>query len=228
MSTGENRPDPGDPRSGTREQHPAPPPPRSHTEGRPTADPGSAPKQREPGRHEVPLGRQGEAAPVPPPTGAAAVERRTTPGDVNVVWRRIAQYIIDSVISGIGAALAFAVAVPLAAAPGPEGSLAQPWLATIAYTAFTVLAVAIFLAYWVLVPVMSVKGQTLGMMLMGIRVVRGDGTRVSAARHLVRVLLFIVDGILSGLVGLLVILGTERNQRVGDLVADTLVVRTRD
>ncbi|WP_304453074.1 RDD family protein [Nocardiopsis sp. YSL2] len=228
MSTGEHRPDPGDPRPGIREQHPAPPPPRSHAEGRPAADPGPPrPERQGPGRYEASAGGQGEAAPVPPPTGAAA-GRRAVPGDVDVVWRRIAQYLIDSVISGIGIALAYAVFIPLAPTPGgAEGSLAQPWLATLAYTVFTVLAVAIFLAYWVLVPIMSAKGQTLGMMLMGIRIVRGDGGRVSAARHLVRVLLFIVDGILSGLVGLLVILGSDRNQRVGDMVADTLVVRDR-
>lgn len=228
MSTGEHRPDPGDPRSGTREQHPAPPPPRSHTEGRPTADPGVPRQERHaPARHEARTGREGEAAPVPPPTGATAADRRAAPGDIDVVWRRIAQYLIDSVVSGIGIALAYMVFVPLAATPGADGTLAQPWLSALAYTVFTVLAVAIFFVYWVLVPIMSVKGQTLGMMLTGIRIVRADGSPVSGARHLVRVLLFIVDGILSGLVGLLVILGSDRNQRVGDMVADTLVVRDR-
>lgn len=227
MSTGEHRPDPGDPRSGTREQHPAPPPPRSHAEGWPSTDQGGPQQERGgPGGYESPTAWEGEAAPVPPPTGATVAGRGAEPGDINVVWRRVAQYLVDSVISGIGVALAYAVFVPLAATTGPDGSVA-PWVAGLAFTVFTVLAVGIFLAYWVLVPAMSAKGQTVGMMLMGIRIVRGDGSRVSGVRHFVRVLLFIVDGILSGLVGLVVILVSDRNQRVGDMVADTLVVRDR-
>ncbi|WP_197285837.1 RDD family protein [Nocardiopsis sp. NRRL B-16309] len=167
--------------------------------------------------------------PVAPPSAAAAY--RSEPGDVNVVWRRAAQYIIDTVVTGIAVAivisLAFAVFVPLGIAPGQDGALA-PWAAVLANTVFAVLAIALFLAYWALVPAMSVKGQTPGMMLMGIRIIRGDGSPVSGARHLVRVLMFIVDGLLYGLVGLVVILASDRNQRVGDMVADTLVVRTRD
>ncbi|RKS07173.1 putative RDD family membrane protein YckC [Nocardiopsis sp. Huas11] len=242
MSTGENRPDPGEQRSGTREQHPAPPPPRSHSEVRPPTEADTPrPERHGRGRHEAPTwqeseaptgrehgtptGWEGAAAPVPPPAPSAATGRSAEPGDTNVVWRRIAQYLFDSVVSGIGAALAYAVFIPLAATP--DGSLDQPWLAALAYTVFTVLTVAIFLAYWVLVPIMSAKGQTLGMMLMGIRIVREDGSRVSGIRHFVRVLLFIVDGILAGLVGLVVVLASTRRQRVGDMVAETLVVRAR-
>jgi uncharacterized RDD family membrane protein YckC len=41
----------------------------------------------------------------------------------------------------------------------------------------------------------------------------------------IRWVLLIVDSLVSGLVGLLAMFATERHQRVGDLVARTIVVR---
>jgi len=72
------------------------------------------------------------------------------------------------------------------------------------------------------------SGRSLGKRALGLRVVRLDGTGVgflaSLVRNLVRVLyeipvFYLVDG------GL--ILGTSRNQRLGDLLAGTIVVRDR-
>ena len=68
------------------------------------------------------------------------------------------------------------------------------------------------------------SGRTPGKRLLGIRVVRTGGEPVGFLAAAVRNLLRLVDvGLLP--VGVLCILFTARNQRVGDLAAGTLVVR---
>jgi uncharacterized RDD family membrane protein YckC len=68
-------------------------------------------------------------------------------------------------------------------------------------------------------------GQTLGKMALGIKVVREDGGRAGIREALLRTLLRIVDGIGTYLVALIVALISDKNQRLGDMVAKTLVVR---
>jgi uncharacterized RDD family membrane protein YckC len=69
-------------------------------------------------------------------------------------------------------------------------------------------------------------GQTLGKHLLGIEVRRTDGTRADATRIAVRTLMRLVDWIptLYGL-GLAVMASTRRRQRLGDVLAGTVVVR---
>lgn len=72
------------------------------------------------------------------------------------------------------------------------------------------------------------SGRTPGKALNRIRVVRESGAPVTFATSAVRNVLRVVD-ILPGtyLVGMISILVTRRNQRLGDLAAGTLVVRER-
>ena len=71
-------------------------------------------------------------------------------------------------------------------------------------------------------------GQTPGKRLLGLRVVRNGGGGVhlgpSAARNLVRIVDFLPFGYFVGMVS---IVANQRNQRLGDLVAGTIVVRER-
>ncbi len=66
-------------------------------------------------------------------------------------------------------------------------------------------------------------GQTVGKRVMGIRVVRADGSDAGFGPASLRNLLRLVD--FFG-IGALMIAGTERKQRLGDKVAGTVVVRT--
>jgi uncharacterized RDD family membrane protein YckC len=70
------------------------------------------------------------------------------------------------------------------------------------------------------------SGRTPGKALLGIAVVADDGSPVRLQQALIRNVVRFVD-ILPGtyLVGLIAVLATPRNQRVGDLAAGTLVVR---
>lgn len=71
------------------------------------------------------------------------------------------------------------------------------------------------------------SGQTLGKRLFGVIVVSRDGSPITFRQSITRNLLRVVDGLLSYAVGLVVMLVTQDRQRIGDLVADTIVVRTR-
>lgn len=68
-------------------------------------------------------------------------------------------------------------------------------------------------------------GRTLGKRVLGTRVVCDDGRPIGLRQALVRNLIRPLDGVgLQCLLGLLFILSTERSQRLGDLMARTLVV----
>lgn len=72
-----------------------------------------------------------------------------------------------------------------------------------------------------------VAGQTLGKLIVGVRVVSDKGPDLGAGQVLVRTLLRVVDGFAFYLVGFVVALASAKNQRVGDMVASTRVVRSR-
>ena len=73
---------------------------------------------------------------------------------------------------------------------------------------------------------MAWKGQTLGKRLLGLRVVSGDGYPASTFQLVMRELLLLVDMLpLPIYVGVLLIQLGARRQRLGDLAANTLVLR---
>ncbi|WP_410595582.1 RDD family protein [Amycolatopsis sp. lyj-23] len=67
-------------------------------------------------------------------------------------------------------------------------------------------------------------GVTPGMLVMGLRVETLRGGRPKARAYVFRWLLMTVDGLLLGLVAVVSIVVSRRRQRIGDLVARTLVV----
>jgi uncharacterized RDD family membrane protein YckC len=85
----------------------------------------------------------------------------------------------------------------------------------------------VFAAYDVSFEVFA-SGRTPGKRLNGLRVVRVDGSPVTFFTSAIRNVLRLVD-ILPGmyLVGIVTIVVTRRNQRLGDVAAGTLVVRER-
>lgn len=71
-------------------------------------------------------------------------------------------------------------------------------------------------------------GQSLGKKLINIRVVKADGSTPGIGSYLLRWLLFPIDGPLTGGMGLLSILLTKNNQRLGDLAAGTMVIKEKN
>lgn len=68
-------------------------------------------------------------------------------------------------------------------------------------------------------------GQTLGKKLVGIKVTSEDGSPCSITQALVRNVARLVDGFLFYLVGIILILRSPKNQRLGDSIGNTIVVK---
>ena len=69
-------------------------------------------------------------------------------------------------------------------------------------------------------------GATLGKLLLGIRVVKLDGSRIGLGAAIVRNLLRIIDALPTAyILGAILIWTSSRKQRLGDRVARTVVVR---
>jgi uncharacterized RDD family membrane protein YckC len=82
-------------------------------------------------------------------------------------------------------------------------------------------------------PVLSeslMRGRTIGKRAMGLRAVTLEGAPVRLRHTLLRMMGGLVDRYLPplGVTGLLFVLGTSRHQRVGDLLAGTMVIRDPD
>jgi uncharacterized RDD family membrane protein YckC len=159
--------------------------------------------------------------------GRVEPARMVTPEAVALEFRtanlgsRILAYLIDMVVvvAGIVAAL-FAVALL-----GQASDVVVPdW---VALTIVLVLLPAWWLGYFIAFETLW-RGRTLGKAALGLRVVTKEGAPVRFRHAAVRGLLGLVDFlILGGFLAVVFILFTRDNQRLGDLVAGTLVLRER-
>jgi uncharacterized RDD family membrane protein YckC len=87
--------------------------------------------------------------------------------------------------------------------------------------AYAVLAFIYFAYSW------AASGRTAGMALLGVRVVRDDGTDVSARRAVVRTLAFPFSFLFLGL-GFIGILPGDRRRALHDVIAGTTVIYSWD
>ena len=71
-------------------------------------------------------------------------------------------------------------------------------------------------------------GQSLGKMVMKMRVVKVDGSTPTLGAFLLRWLVFLVDGPLTSYMGLIPMVLTKNNQRLGDLAAGTMVIKLQN
>jgi uncharacterized RDD family membrane protein YckC len=153
--------------------------------------------------------------------------RMVTPEAVALEFRtanlgsRILAYLIDMVVvvAGIVVGL-FAVALL-----GQASDVVVPdWLAL---TIVLVLLPAWWLGYFIAFETLW-RGRTLGKAALGLRVVTREGAPVRFRHAAIRALLGLVDFfVLGGFFAVVFILFTRDNQRLGDLVAGTLVLRER-
>lgn len=71
-------------------------------------------------------------------------------------------------------------------------------------------------------------GQSIGKMVMNIRVVMADGYTPTFGAYLLRWLLYLIDFTITGGLGIIFILLTRNSQRIGDLAAGTMVIKQND
>lgn len=79
-----------------------------------------------------------------------------------------------------------------------------------------------------LISEMVLNGQSVGKRVMGIKVISLDGGPGSFAQYLIRWVFRLVDFTLtSSLLALVMIAVTEKKQRLGDVIAGTILIKTR-
>ena len=122
------------------------------------------------------------------------------------VGMRFLAVLIDGIIIGVVAGL---LSFILRNAPGLSGGI------------IGVLAIAYFIV------MEATQGATVGKMALGLRVVKTDGSPISWSESVIRNLLRIIDGLFVYLVGAILIWTSPLKQRLGDRVANTVVIRKR-
>jgi uncharacterized RDD family membrane protein YckC len=133
--------------------------------------------------------------------------------DVHVTGRRILATIVDGLIFG---ALYGVMALLFGVLFGGTNGFMQALPG--------VLCAVIVVLYYILLE--GYLGQTVGKMLLGIKVVREDNGEVPGlGRATIRTVLRLVDGLFDYLVAFITVQITGKNQRLGDMAAHTLVVR---
>ncbi len=138
------------------------------------------------------------------------------PEEAEVIGNRILGAIIDLVagnVVGFFVALAVGLLAVFVTGSFAAGSMALVYL---------VGGLAV-LGYFVVME--ATQGQTIGKMMMGVRVVRADdGEQITWGQAIGRNVLRFVDGIMLYLVGFMVAMSNPMRQRVGDMAAGTVVI----
>ncbi len=123
---------------------------------------------------------------------------------------RLVAYIVDTVIQGVVSIAMFLISLVL--------SIVFPPLAILGGLAFLVIAIGYFPYFW------TKSGQTPGMKMMGIKVVRDvDGGPVSSGQAILRFIGYWVSGLVFYL-GYIWIFIDKRRRGWHDLIAATVVV----
>jgi uncharacterized RDD family membrane protein YckC len=141
----------------------------------------------------------------------------------SIVLRRYSQHVIEFVLLAVAAVLSVFLGVLLSVpliklGMTPKVFSVLPWAMVVAVSLLGVLWIEIWYPY-------RHGGSTPAMRWLGLRITTLRGGEPSLRDYFVRWLLMAVDGLLMGLVGAVLIAVTPRHQRLGDMVAGTVVVR---
>lgn len=133
---------------------------------------------------------------------------------------RIIAFFIDGVIYGVIYILVF-----LSLATTIQRSIFESGI--IFYVIYVLLPVGGLMVYHLFSEILA-NGQSWGKKAMGIRVVRLDGQEPGLSDYLLRSVFLVVDALGSlGVLGALLISSSPKNQRLGDMTANTTVIRLK-
>ena len=157
----------------------------------------------------------GSAAPPPPPVWDAQ-QAGTAPVAYGGFWIRVVAYIIDAILVSLVLGVVMSVfGVKYMDFENPEN---------IDPTA-NLLSILVFWLYFALME-SSERGATVGKMAMGLRVVTGDGKRLSFLNATGRYFAKILSALIF-CIGYIMVGFTERKRGLHDMIANTLVIKTR-
>ena len=149
---------------------------------------------------------------------AAAPAAVGTHEDVHVTGRRVLAIIVDGLLVGIPSSLISMLLFGTSSVYGSSTADASQ----VGFVAS--LSLVVFLGYYILLE--GYLGQTVGKMLLGIKVIREDTGEVpGVGAASIRTVLRLIDGLFGYLVGFIAVLASAKRQRLGDMAAHTLVVR---
>ena len=138
------------------------------------------------------------------------------------VGSRIGARLLDGLFVGLFAIIIIAILVAI----GTNGNIFDEDAGVILIVIVILSLFLIISLYQLLFPYFW-EGQTPGKRIVGIRIVREDGAEATFGTYFVRWLLGIVDRFFYNMVGLIVMLSSEKRQRVADIVAKTVVISTQ-
>jgi len=144
-----------------------------------------------------------------------------------VVGARAGQYFVDGLLAAVPLIVLLIVLIGLIGAASNYSSDNGATAGSLLTGALWLMLVLNFAVHWLVFAwwPSTHGGQTLAMRWFKLRIITEDGGQPTLGALTVRWLLLFVDGILGGLVGLIIMLNSPRHQRLGDSVAKTLVVR---
>jgi uncharacterized RDD family membrane protein YckC len=130
-------------------------------------------------------------------------------------WIRVVAYIIDAILLGIVGSVIWSI-------------FGFSWVATdLEHYDPTINLVSLVIS-WLYFALLesSPRGATVGKMAMGLRVVTGSGQRLSFLNATGRYFAKFLSAIILG-IGFIMIAFTDRKRGLHDMIADTLVIKTR-
>ncbi len=140
--------------------------------------------------------------------------------ELSSVRDRIVAFLIDVMIVGV----AYLVLVLALVNTLPEEIFDSSLSANLV---IRLLPIGLFIAYQLFSEILS-NGQSWGKKAMGIQVVRLDGKEPELSDYLLRAIFHIIDTLLSvGIVAALLISSSAKSQRLGDMTANTTVIKLR-
>jgi uncharacterized RDD family membrane protein YckC len=139
----------------------------------------------------------------------------------DVVGMRIGAALIDLLIMTVLAIVVSASVGRLSVTDASDGATGVGFSSELGGRGLMVFIALVLIYHFVLE---AVTGRTVGKMLVGLRVTRPDGGRPSAGAIALRTVLRLLDGLPTFyLIGLITMLVSDRNQRLGDMAAKTVV-----
>lgn len=131
-------------------------------------------------------------------------------------WKRFASYFLDSIVVGV-------INIPVSLIFNGIGAVSgNETLAVVMSLLAMVASLGVGIAYYAGFHA-SAGGATLGKMAVGIKVVRGNGERLTLGRGVGRYFGFILSS-LTLMIGFIMAAFTERKQALHDMICDTVVV----
>jgi len=140
--------------------------------------------------------------------------------EVAGIGDRIFAYFIDAILLFVYSLVVFTIWSNIFGETNGEEVLNNIWLLILLISIPSLLYRVTFEIVW--------NGYTIGKKLIGIRVVKTDGSRAGISSYLLRWLIGLFEiGVTSGSVALVTILINGKGQRLGDMAGGTCVIKER-